>query len=298
MNEHDYETKRRPRQVKTMFAAFMAGAIAIGGLTYASDKLNLFGGVPAAVTAAASEEPAVAASLSTATGTASVADIAKQASPAVVKIETTTTVSGNSRFSRQFAGSGGSAGQQSTGTGSGFIFHSSGYILTNEHVVSGADLISVTVQGYDQPFTAKVVGSSRDMDLAVLKIEGTKAFPTLKLGNSDDTQIGDWVVAIGNPYDLDYSVTAGVLSAKEREISIDDEQGTVNYKHLFQTDTAINPGNSGGPLLNRKGEVIGMNTAVNAEAQGIGFAITSNTIHSVLQYLVNGKEIPATGNAG
>ncbi|WP_394358181.1 S1C family serine protease [Paenibacillus violae] len=126
----------------------------------------------------------------------------------------------------------------------------------------------------------------------MLQIQGDKAFPALKIGSSDNTEVGDWLVAIGNPYDFDYSVTTGVLSAKEREISIDDTQKTRNYKHLLQTDTAINPGNSGGPLLNLNGEVIGINTAVNSEAQGIGFAIPSSTFSSVVDKLKNNETIP------
>ncbi|SDN92412.1 PDZ domain-containing protein [Paenibacillus sp. yr247] len=178
------------------------------------------------------------------------------------------------------------------GIGSGFIFEKSGYILTNEHVVDGADEIDVTVQGYTQPFQAKLLESSFDLDLAALKIEDDKDFPTLPIGNSDAIQVGDWVMAIGNPYDFDYTVTVGVLSAKERPIRIPDQNGTRNYKHLLQTDAKINPGNSGGPLLNQNGEVIGINTAVNAQAQGIGFAIPTTTISQVLDNLKNNVTIP------
>ena len=167
--------------------------------------------------------------------------------------------------------------------GTGFIFEKTGYILTNEHVVDGADEIQVTVEGYDKPFTAKLLGNSYELDLAVLKIEGTKDFPILPLGKADDVNVGDWVVAIGNPYGFDHTVTVGVLSAKERPISIPDEKGTREYKHLLQTDASINPGNSGGPLLNLNGEVIGINTAVSSQAQGIGFAIPTSTISSVLR---------------
>jgi S1-C subfamily serine protease len=176
--------------------------------------------------------------------------------------------------------------------GSGFVFEKTGYILTNEHVIDGADQVQVTVQGYDKPFTAKVLGNSYDLDLAVLKIEGTKDFPILPLGNVADTNVGDWVVAIGNPYGFEHTVTVGVLSAKERPIAIPDTQGTRNYKHLLQTDASINPGNSGGPLLNLNGEVIGINTAVSAQAQGIGFAIPTSTIQGVLDSLIKNVTIP------
>ena len=226
-------------------------------------------------------------------GTNSISQITKASSPAIVKIETKvkqTNTSGNRRNSLQQGSQSGDTIEN--GIGSGFIFDDSGYILTNEHVINGADEIDVYVQGYDTPFTATLLGSSYDLDLAVLKIQGDKAFPALKIGNSDKAEVGEWVVAIGNPYDFDYTVTTGVLSAKEREISIDDDQGTRNYKHLLQTDTAINPGNSGGPLLNLNGEVIGINTAVNAEAQGMGFAIPAGTISSVVDKLKNNETIP------
>jgi serine protease Do len=285
MNEEMKKTQRRS-SVKSIFAAFMAGAVVVSGLMFASDKLNLFtsGNQPlssaasAAVSGATTSGGVQTASLQP-NGNNSISAIAKQASPAVVKIETKTTATGRGN-------------QQASGIGSGFIFDSSGYILTNEHVISGADEIDVYVQGYDTPFKAKLLGNSYDLDLAVLKIEGTKTFPALNIANSNNSQAGDWVVAIGNPYDFDYSVTAGVFSAKDRSISIDDVNGTRNYKHLIQTDTAINPGNSGGPLLNMNGEVIGINTAVNASAQGIGFAIPTSTISSVLDKLKNNETIP------
>ncbi|MFC3842853.1 S1C family serine protease [Paenibacillus sp. MAH-36] len=292
------ENKSGNPKFKSMFAAFMAGAVVIGGLMFTSDKLNLFGyeavSTPSSVAAAANSAAAnvQTASLSP-TGTNSVSAIAKSASPAIVKIETKVKQTNTGQNRRNPFQQGTQSGDTiENGIGSGFIFDSSGYILTNEHVIDGADEISVYVQGYDTPFTAKLLGSSYDLDLAVLQIQGDKAFPALKIGSSDNTEVGDWLVAIGNPYDFDYSVTTGVLSAKEREISIDDTQKTRNYKHLLQTDTAINPGNSGGPLLNLNGEVIGINTAVNSEAQGIGFAIPSSTFSSVVDKLKNNETIP------
>jgi serine protease Do len=277
---------RRRASVKSVFAAFMAGAVVVGSLMFASDKLNLFSGkanplssgTSSTVSGTTINSGVNTASLST-TGTNSISGIAKQASPAVVKIATKATNNANGTL-------------QDSGLGSGFIFESTGYILTNEHVINGAAEIDVYVQGYDKAFKAKLLGSSYDLDLAVLKIVGDKQFPALSIGNSDNSQVGEWTVAIGNPYDLDYTVTAGVLSAKDRPISINDAQGTRNYKHLIQTDTAINPGNSGGPLLNMNGEVIGINTAVTADAQGIGFAIPTSTISSVLDQLKNNETIP------
>ncbi|WP_248928135.1 S1C family serine protease [Paenibacillus hamazuiensis] len=307
---------QRRKSYKSTFAAFMAGAVVVGSLMFASDKMNLFTGTQA-VPAATGTAPAGTGKLASSSGGGaavtnsafslgtpeSVSQIAEQASPAVVKIETKvkqkSTRGGmyNDPFFRQFFGDGGSSGDdsnglQESGLGTGFIFEKSGYILTNEHVIDGADEIEVTVQGYDKPFKAELLGSSYDLDLACLKITGDKDFPTLSLGNPDNTKVGDWVVAIGNPYGFDHTVTVGVLSAKERPISIPDSQGTREYKHLLQTDASINPGNSGGPLLNMYGEVIGINTAVNAEAQGIGFAIPTSTISSVLENLKNNVKIP------
>jgi serine protease Do len=282
------EISQNPQRtsVGKIFTSFMAGAVIVGSMMFTSDKLNLFSGgassQPSSNTSnvtSAADGSVQTASVSN-SGTSSITQIAKQASPAVVKIETKAQTS-----SRQ------SSSLQTSGIGSGFIFDASGYILTNEHVINGASEIDVYVQGYDTPFKATLLGSSYSLDLAVLKIVNDKPLPALPIGNSDNSQVGDWVVAIGNPYDFDYSVTAGVLSAKERSISIDDPQGVKNYQHLIQTDTAINPGNSGGPLLNLNGEVIGINTAINANAQGMGFAIPTSTISSVLDKLKNNETI-------
>ncbi|MNN06867.1 putative serine protease HtrA [compost metagenome] len=149
------------------------------------------------------------------------------------------------------------------------------------------------MDGTTKPYEAKLLGSSKDLDLAVLKIEGAD-FPTVALGDSDSIKVGSEVVAIGNPQGFDHTVTAGVLSAKDRSIDINEEDGsgTRNYKNLLQTDASINPGNSGGPLLNLNGEVIGMNVAVSTDSQGIGFAIAVNTIKEVVDKLEANQEIP------
>ena len=203
-----------------------------------------------------------------------IADMVEQVGPAVVMINTTVVQNARNRsflddpFFRYFFGDripSVPSEQRTQGLGSGFITSADGYILTNEHVVEGADEVKVTVSGYDDPFVAEVVGTDRELDLAVLKINAPKKLPTVKMGNSDTTRVGEWVVAIGNPYGLDHTVTVGVVSAKGRPVPVENRI----YKNLLQTDTAINPGNSGGPLLNLKGEVIGINTAVNAAGQGL-----------------------------
>ena len=219
-----------------------------------------------------------------------IAAIVKQAGPAVVKIDTLVPVRDphfdpffNDPFFREFFGRVMPREQQyRPGLGSGFLIRSDGYILTNEHVVGEASEIRVTISGFSEPFKARVVGADYDLDLAVLKIEAPRSLPCLKLGDAERMEVGDWVIAIGNPYGLDHTVTVGVISAKGRPIDIEDR----HYKNLLQTDASINPGNSGGPLVNLAGEVIGINTAVNAQAQGIGFAIPSNTVKAVLDDLM------------
>jgi S1-C subfamily serine protease len=300
-------SKRKSRNsARTMLASFLIGATVIGGFSYMADKNNLFSGSGQTLHSSGSvvnpgQEGAglSTASLSTSDSTAA---IYEEASPAVVKIETYAVPARSNimddRSFRPFFGGGRQQEQQQTdeqssgelalmGSGTGFFFESDGYILTNEHVIADAEEVKVTVQGYDEPLTAKVLGSSYNLDLAVLKVDSPdgKEFHSLALGSSDQTEIGDWVIAIGNPYGFDQTLTMGVLSAKERPITIADEQGNHEYEHLLQTDASINPGNSGGPLLNESGEVIGINTAVNSEAQGIGFAIPTSTITKVLNQL-------------
>lgn len=221
----------------------------------------------------------------------SIADIVEKAGPAVVKIVTTSqTTVFNDPFFRQFFWEDFGLEPQSRvtqGLGSGFIISEDGYILTNEHVIDKATDIQVQVEGYEKTFTAKVVGKDYDLDLAVLKIESDKPLPTLPLGDSDKVKVGDWVVAIGNPLGLDHTVTVGVISAKSRPITVENRR----FTNLLQTDASINPGNSGGPLLNLKGEVIGINNAINADAQGIGFAIPASTVKEVLDELITTGKI-------
>lgn len=224
-------------------------------------------------------------------GPDTIPDIVTKVSPAVVRIDTTEQINTsadpffNDPYFRYFFGQNFAPSQPrvANGLGSGFIVSSDGYILTNEHVVSSADSIEVTLAGHDKSYPATKVGEDHDLDLAVLKIEAEIELPTIALGSSDSIRVGDWVIAIGNPYGLDHTVTVGVISAKGRPISLEDR----NYKNLLQTDASINPGNSGGPLLNLNGEVIGINTAINAEATGIGFAIPSSTVDAVFDDLVN-----------
>ncbi|MEW6609538.1 MAG: DegQ family serine endoprotease [bacterium] len=171
--------------------------------------------------------------------------------------------------------------------GSGVIVDSRGYILTNNHVVKGADEIQITLLD-GRKFKGKIVGSDPKTDLALIKVEVKDNLPCVQLGDSDEIKIGNWAIAIGNPFGLDHTMTVGVISAKGRSI------GVAEYEDLIQTDASINPGNSGGPLVNIRGEVIGINTAIVAGGQGIGFAIPINMAKKIIGDLIeHGKVIRA-----
>ncbi|CQR73666.1 Putative serine protease HhoB precursor [Sporomusa ovata DSM 2662] len=221
--------------------------------------------------------------------------IVKQAGPAVVKIETETQIQNNddpflnNPFFRDFFGEQYKRKPGLTkALGSGFIISKDGYIVTNNHVVAGAEKIHAYLTNRKEPYAAKLIGSDEQLDLAILKIDAGDDLPSLEFGDSNKLEVGSWVIAIGNPYGLDHTVTVGVISAKGRPLSINGNQ----FTDLLQTDASINPGNSGGPLINLQGKVIGINTAINAQAQGIGFAIPSSTVTQVVDQLINeGKVI-------
>jgi serine protease Do len=247
--------------------------------------------------------------------------ISKQLEPSVVNINTESTIKTQRRrrgspnddegnplddfFDRFFGGQGGQQGPGGQGgsirersLGSGVIVDAKGYIVTNRHVVEKADRIRVRLQD-DPPgllHDAKVIGSDQETDLAVIKIESEKPLPSAKLGNSDSMQVGDWVLAVGSPFGLQETVTAGIVSAKGRNI-VPNRQ----FQSFIQTDAAINPGNSGGPLVNMTGEIIGINTAIltdtNAYA-GVGFALPSNTVAQVYNQLVGPEHRVARGSIG
>jgi serine protease Do len=174
--------------------------------------------------------------------------------------------------------------------GSGVVVDPAGYILTNNHVVEGADRIQVKF--FDDPtqYDAKVIGTDTQTDLAVIRVEGKRSLVAAKIGNSDAVQVGDWCVAIGSPFGFNETVTAGIISAKNRDVD-----PTMQFQHFLQTDAAINPGNSGGPLLNIRGEIVGINTAIASRSggyQGIGFAMPINTAAQVYNDIIkNGKVV-------
>jgi serine protease Do len=197
---------------------------------------------------------------------------------------------------------GGDDSQVRESLGSGFIVDSKGYIITNNHVIEKADKIFVKLS--TDPDTtelgrpAHIIGVDKATDLAVIKIDTSSPLPTVKLGNSDTAQVGDWVEAIGSPFALSQTVTAGIISAKHRTI---EPGASGQFQHFIQTDAAINPGNSGGPLLNMNGEVIGVNTAIYTQSagyQGIGFAMPSNTVVEVYNDLISSSHKVTRGSIG
>jgi serine protease Do len=197
---------------------------------------------------------------------------------------------------------GGDDGQVRESLGSGFIVDPKGYIITNNHVIEKADKIYVKLstdpdtQDLGRP--ARVIGFDKATDLAVIKIDTSTPLPTVKLGNSDTAEVGDWVEAIGSPFALSQTVTAGIISAKHRTI---DGGAPGQFQHFIQTDAAINPGNSGGPLLNMNGEVIGVNTAIYTQSngyQGIGFALPSNTVVEIYNDLISPSHKVTRGSIG
>ncbi|HAN32595.1 MAG TPA: hypothetical protein DCQ06_13450 [Myxococcales bacterium] len=201
--------------------------------------------------------------------------LAKLISPAVVNIN----IKGVKRFRGE------RSKQVSMGSGTGFFIHPDGYLLTNNHVIARAQIIEIRTAD-DRTFQARVIGSDARTDIALLKVNSAKPFPIIPLGNSGKLQIGEWVVAVGNPYGLGHTVTAGIVSAKGRSRL---HPGSTRYANYIQTDASINPGNSGGPLVNIHGEVIGINTAVHGKAQGIGFAIPSNMAKTLVPQLAKGQ---------
>ncbi|MDP2847904.1 MAG: Do family serine endopeptidase [Humidesulfovibrio sp.] len=232
-------------------------------------------------------------------------DLAERAGKAVVNISTTKNVASKGsqiqelfknapknhplrdffeQFERQF-------GQQDTqprklsSLGSGFIISTDGYIVTNNHVVAEADEIKVKLLGRDKPYDAKIIGRDAETDLALLKIEAGGGLPVLEFGNSDSTRVGEWVLAIGNPFGLGHTVTAGIVSAKGRHI------GAGPFDSFLQTDASINPGNSGGPLIDMDGKVVGINTAIVPNGQGIGFATPATMADKIIQQLKTGQKI-------
>jgi serine protease Do len=231
----------------------------------------------------------------------SFAELAKQAKTGVVNIQTVKTIEGGGRVYKHFFGQpfGGDRdsleeffspffnqrpqNRKESSLGSGFIISDDGYIVTNNHVIKDADQVKVILHDKTE-YDADIIGTDPMTDLALIKIKAKDLMP-LKFGSSSDTEVGSWVVAIGSPFGLEQTVTAGIVSAKGRII------GSGPYDDFIQTDASINPGNSGGPLLNLDGEVIGINTAIVRSGQGIGFAIPSDLATGIIDQLTEQKTV-------
>ena len=259
----------------------VAGFLMAAGLNWTSPSV-----------AADGNSKTAASTLSTPVMPSSFAELAENLSPTVVNVKVTkierTTFPGHhipdgqfrdffERFFKEMPRV--PEGHRTQGAGSGVIISEDGYILTNNHVVEGAREVTVTLSNKKE-HKAEVIGLDPKTDLAVLKIEAKKPLPAAALGNSENLRVGDWVVAIGNPFGLNHTVTSGIVSAKGRVI------GAGPYDDFIQTDASINPGNSGGPLFSMSGEVVGINTAIIPQGQGIGFAIPVNTAKPLIPQLV------------
>lgn len=274
------ETKKRIR--KTLIALIMAAALVAAdyGISLAVKDND----IPVPEVAKVSETPMVPANFS---------DLAENARPGVVNIQVVKTVKNAGfgfppsfrhpfgDFFGPFSEQNPHRGPEQQGVGSGFVISSDGYILTNNHVVDEANQIKIKLSD-GKEYDAKVVGRDPKTDLALLKAEGVSNLHALQLGDSDSLKVGTWVVAIGSPFGLEQTVTAGIVSAKGRAI------GSGPYDNFIQTDASINPGNSGGPLLNIEGQVIGVNTAIFSQSGGnvgIGFAIPVNMAKEIVPQL-------------
>jgi serine protease Do len=287
-----------PRRFGTGMVVFIAVIALLGGILIASNLEvrpsakagNLLG----------TKQVSLAANPSSSLAPNIFVDLAKRVKPGVVNISTTKVIKGGGRVFRHFSPPSrerdpfrdffgedfferffGDVPQKDfvqRSLGSGFIIDREGHIITNNHVIEGATEIRVRILT-DKEFPAEVIGRDPKTDLALIKIKSWKDLPVVELGDSDKLEIGEWVMAIGNPFGLTQTVTVGIVSAKGRVI------GSGPYDDFIQTDASINPGNSGGPLFNLKGEVVGINTAIVATGQGIGFAIPINAAKEILPQL-------------
>lgn len=294
MLERNSTPKKTSKSWAYLGLVLMGMGVGIGG-TYAVTNPQWANQLPGIATAVAqnttpNQSPAIANSANSIVPSNFVIDVVKETGPAVVRINSERKVKAevpeafNDPFFRNFFG--GQMPQMpdqvQRGTGSGFIISRDGQILTNAHVVAGAETVTVTLKD-GRKLPGRVLGSDPTTDVAVVKISGDH-LPAVKLGNSDNLQVGEWAIAIGNPLGLDNTVTTGIVSATGRrssEIGVGDKR-----VEFIQTDAAINPGNSGGPLLNANGEAIGMNTAIIQNAQGLGFAIPINKAQAIAEQII------------
>jgi Do/DeqQ family serine protease len=278
-----------PRTARGLLVALVIlGSAGIGFGVHALAEMSRRGPAPVVASAASPADALQSAFVS----------VAERVRPAVVNVGTVQVARGRrgpvvpgptddpffKEFFDQFFGRRGPGPPEEyrqSGLGSGVIIDKRGYVLTNYHVVKGADSVTVLLAS-KQELRGRVVGTDPKTDLAIIRLDSTSEFPVAILGNSDALRVGEWAIAIGNPFGLDQTVTVGVVSAVGRA-----DVGIATYENFIQTDASINPGNSGGPLLNLRGEIIGINTAIVAAAQGIGFAIPANMAKRVTSQLID-----------
>ncbi|HEX6761250.1 MAG TPA: trypsin-like peptidase domain-containing protein [Gaiellaceae bacterium] len=277
--------RRRAAALAAVVVLVGAGAAAVA---YGLGAHRATTASPAVSTQATTSTPTTTRTANT-SGTLTVGQIAKDASPGVVEIDSTMSSSSHSGSGSQpfpFGGGGGSGAGTSEAEGTGFVIDTAGHIVTNEHVIQGASSVTVTFDD-SATYKATVVGSDESTDLAVLKVNApASVLHPLQFGDSSSVAVGDGVVAIGDPYQLDDTVTSGIVSAVGREITSPNNLLIVN---AIQTDAAINHGNSGGPLFNLDGKVIGITAQIQSQGggnEGIGFAIPSNTVQQVTSELI------------
>jgi len=281
-----YKDKMENKNRKTFFMFLMAFLIAFFLVSFVEVLRSSL------LSSGAPEIPAASAIEGITPG--SFSDLTERVKPAVVNISTTRTYKGRSMgnpfgrspfndyfgddFFNRFFGDIPQHDLKQRSLGSGFIISNDGYIFTNNHVVENTDKILVKISD-GKEYEAKIIGTDAKTDIALIKIKPDNGLPTVEIGDSDAVRVGEWVIAIGNPFGLEQTVTAGIVSAKGRVI------GAGAYDNFIQTDASINPGNSGGPLFNMAGKVIGINTAIVAQGQGIGFAIPINMAKNILNDL-------------
>jgi serine protease Do len=285
------------KKLRVWIAALAVACLVVGvgiGAMLSNTKTFALGEAPASAASAAQIARAPEAL------SASFAEIARRVEPAVVNIDTVSATPQVASRGEEEEGEGEEgnnplldmlrrhARRPSRGVGSGFIVDPSGVIITNYHVVENMTSIMVKLQS-GEALRGRIVGFDEETDIAVIKVNTSRQLPSLKLGNSDDAQVGDWVLAIGSPFGLEQTVTAGIISTKERQTD-----PSASFRRFLQTDAAINRGNSGGPLVNMRGEVIGVNSQIatsTGDYNGIGFALPSNIASSVFGQIVSGGKV-------
>jgi serine protease Do len=271
-------------------------AVAVGATVLGMVLAGGLGLTPHSTAAHAASGAAPASAPQAAAGYPDFASLAERVNPAVVSVYTEERV--NAQEMRRFHGDmdpfefffgpgvphpNMQREQKRTGAGSGFFISPEGLIVTNNHVVEGAEKVWVRLNENSDRVEAKVVGRDPATDVALLRVDAKGPFTPLPLGDSDSVRVGEWVMAVGNPLAMEHTVTVGVVSAKGRSLGL--SEATRSFENFIQTDAAINLGNSGGPLVNLRGEVIGMNTAINAAGQNLGFAVPVNTVKMVIPQL-------------